>query len=71
MADEVANVKVIAYNKKRQVVVKRTSNKRRLTLDSAMVISTEETLFGAKLSKVSELLEARMDISSATIDREK
>jgi hypothetical protein len=69
--DEVVDVQAIAYDRKRQVVVKRTSKKRRLTLDSAVMITTEETLFDAKQSKVSELLGVGMAISSATIDREK
>jgi hypothetical protein len=52
-------------------VVRRTGNKRRLTLDNAVLITMEETLLDAKQSKVSELLGAGMAISSATMDRER
>jgi hypothetical protein len=50
------------------VVVKRTSKKTRLTLDSVVVITREENLFDTKKTKVNELLEAHMAISNATID---
>jgi hypothetical protein len=69
--DEVADVHAITYDRKRQVVVKRTNKKRRLTLDNVVMITTEETLLDARRSKVSKLLGARMAISSGTIDRVK
>jgi hypothetical protein len=65
----VFDVKAIIYNRKRQVVVKRTSKKERLTLDSVVVITMKETMLDAKKSKVSELLGARVDIYSVTIDK--
>jgi hypothetical protein len=54
--DEVENVQAIAYDRKRQVVVKRKSRKRKLTLDSVVVVTIEETLFDTKKAKVSEFL---------------
>jgi hypothetical protein len=69
--DEVVDVQAITYDRKRKVVVKRTSKKRRLTLDSVVVITMKETMLDAKQSKVSELLGVGMAISSATIDRER
>jgi hypothetical protein len=53
------------------VLVRRTSRKRKLTLDNTMVMTTEETLLDEKKDKVSELLGARVAISHATIDRAK
>jgi hypothetical protein len=41
LVDEVVDVHAIAYDRKRQVVVKRNSKKRRLTLDSVVVITIE------------------------------
>jgi hypothetical protein len=69
--DEVVDVQAISYDRKRQLVVKRTRKKRRITLDSALMITTEETLLDAGQSRVSELLGASMAISSATIDKGK
>jgi hypothetical protein len=45
--DEVVDVQAIAYDRKRQVVVRRTNKKRRLTLDSVVMITIEETLLDA------------------------
>jgi len=67
--DEVADVESIAYDRKRQVVFKRTNKKRRLTLDIVVMITMEETMLDAKQSKVSELLGAGMAISNATINK--
>jgi hypothetical protein len=69
--DEVVDVQAIAYDRKRQVVVRRIGKKRRLTLDNVMLITMEETLLDDKKSKVSELLGACMAISSATMDKER
>jgi hypothetical protein len=40
-------------------------------LDNVVIVTTEETMFDAKKSKVSELLGIGMALSSATIDRAK
>jgi len=65
---EVVDVQEIYYDKKRKVVVRRTKNKRRLTLDNVVIISMEETLLDARNSN---LLGVGMAISSATIERER
>jgi hypothetical protein len=52
-------------------VVKRTSRKIKLTLDSTIVVTIEETVFDAKKAKVRKLLGAGMAIYDATIDRAK
>jgi hypothetical protein len=44
IVDEVVNVEAIAYDSKIQLVVKRTGKKRRITLYSVVMITTEETL---------------------------
>jgi hypothetical protein len=42
--DEVADIQVICYDRKRKVVMKRTTKKRRLMLDSSILITMEEKL---------------------------
>jgi hypothetical protein len=69
--DEVVDIESISYDRKRQLLVKRTQRKRKLTLDSTMIMTSEETFLDAKKTKVSELLGAGMAISHATIDRPK
>jgi hypothetical protein len=69
--DEVVDVQAITYDRKIQLIVKRTGKKRRITLDSVVMITMEETLLDAGQSRVSELLGESMAISSATIDRER
>ena len=69
--DEVVNVQAISYDRKRQLILKRTRKKWILTSDNVLMITMEETLLDIGQSMVSELLEVSMDISSATIDRER
>jgi hypothetical protein len=69
--DEVFDVKAISYDKKRKAMMKRTVKRRRFTLDSTMFVTTEETLFDTKNTKVSEFLGVGMAITDATLDREK
>jgi hypothetical protein len=69
--DEVDDIQSIAYDRKRKWIVKRTGKKRRITLDSAVIITMEETLLDTGQSKVTELLGVSMPISSAIIDRER
>jgi hypothetical protein len=38
--DEVVDVQAISYDRKRQVVVRRTGKKRRITLDNVVMITT-------------------------------
>jgi len=47
--------------------VKRTRKKIKLTLDSVVVFTLEETLFDTKKEKMSEFLGAGMVVSDATI----
>jgi hypothetical protein len=42
--DEVSDVQAIIYERKIHLFMKRTRNKRRITLDSAVMITTEENL---------------------------
>jgi hypothetical protein len=44
LVDEVFDVQAIGYDRKRQLVLKRTRKKRRITLDSVVMITTEETM---------------------------
>jgi hypothetical protein len=38
--DEVSNIQVITYDMRRKYIMKRTTKKRRLTLDSSILITT-------------------------------
>jgi hypothetical protein len=49
---EVANVQDISYDKKRKEVLKRTVKRRRFTLYNNLVVTTKETLFDTKNTKV-------------------
>jgi hypothetical protein len=49
--------------------MKRNTKKRRLTLDSSILITTEEKLISTKHSKTSKLIDAGMVITYDTLDR--
>jgi hypothetical protein len=49
----------------------RTTKKRRLKLDSSILITTEEKLLNTEHAKTSELIGIGMDITDATLDRER
>jgi hypothetical protein len=69
--DEIIDIQVITYDRKRKVVMRRTTKKRRLTLDSTLLITTEETLLDTENAKMTELIGAGMAITDATLDRER
>jgi hypothetical protein len=50
--------------------MKTTTKKRRLTLDSSILITTEEKLINTKHAKTSELISAGMVIKDATLHRQ-
>jgi hypothetical protein len=66
-----SDIQVIAYDRKRKSIMKRTTKKRRLTLDSSILITTEEKLLSTEHAKTSELIGAGMAITDATLDRER
>ena len=55
LVDDVVDIQVISYDSKRKVVMIRTTKKRRLTLDSTLLITIEETLLNTKIAKTIEL----------------
>jgi hypothetical protein len=69
--DEVVDVKVIDYDRKRKVVMRRTTKKRRLTLDFTLLITTEKTLLNIENDNTTEIIRAGMDITDATLEKEK
>jgi hypothetical protein len=69
--DEVTDIQAIAYDRKRKSIMKRTTKKRRLTLDSFILITTEEKLISTEHAKTFELIGAGMEITYATLDRER
>jgi hypothetical protein len=69
--DEVTDIQEISYDRKRKDIMKRTTKKRRLTLDSSILITIEEKLISIEHAKTSELIDVGMDITNATLDRER
>jgi hypothetical protein len=51
--------------------MKRTTMKRRLTLDSSILITGEEKLISMEHAKTSKLIIAGMEITNATMDRKR
>jgi len=66
--DEVVDIQAISYDRKRKSIMRRTTKKRRLTLDSTLLITTEEKLLNIENTKTTDLIGARMDITDATLD---
>jgi hypothetical protein len=69
--DEFVDIHVIAYDQKRKSIMQITTNKRRITLDCSILITTEENMINTKHAKESELINVGMAIIDATLDREK
>jgi hypothetical protein len=69
--DEVVDIQVITYDRKRKSIMKRTTKKRRLTLDISILITTEEKLLNIEHAKTYEIIGAGMAITEATLDRER
>jgi hypothetical protein len=69
--DEVADIQAIAYDRKRKSIVQKITNKRRITLDLSILITTEENMINTEHAKTFELIGAWMEITDATLDREK
>jgi hypothetical protein len=69
--DEVDDIHAISYDQKREAIMKRTTRKRRITLYHSILITTEENLMNTNNAKTSELIDVGMEITNATLDREK
>jgi hypothetical protein len=69
--DEVVDIHTIVYDRKRKAIIQRTTKKKRITLDRSILITTEEPLINTEYDKTSELIDARMEIMDATLDRSK
>jgi hypothetical protein len=69
--NEVADIQAISYVWKRKTIMKKTTKKRRLTLDYSILITIEEKLITTEHAKTSELISTGMAITDATLDREK
>jgi hypothetical protein len=68
--DKVTDIQVISYDEKRKSIMKRTTKKRRLTIDILIIIMTEENILSTKHAKTFELIDVRMAIIDAKLDRE-
>jgi hypothetical protein len=71
LVDEVANIHVITYDRKRKVIVQSTTKKKRITLDRSILNTTEKKLINIEDARTSELIDVGMAISDATLDRPK
>jgi hypothetical protein len=69
--DKVSDIQAITYDQKKKYIMKRTTKKRRLTLDSLILITTEEKLLSTEHTNTSELIGVDMAITDATLDRER
>jgi hypothetical protein len=69
--DEVSNIHAITYDWERKDVMERTTKKRRITLYHSILITMEEKLINTEHAKTSELINAGMAITDATLEREK
>jgi hypothetical protein len=67
--DEVIDIQSITYDRKMKAIMKRTTKKRRLTLDNSILITIEQKLISTEHAKTSKLIGARMAITDATLDR--
>jgi hypothetical protein len=67
--DEVIDIQAISYDLKNKSILKRTTKKRRLTLYSSILITTEEKLISTEHAKMSELINTGIEITDATLYR--
>lgn len=67
--DEVTDIQAISYDRKRKYIMKRTTNKIRFMLGRSILITTKEKLLNTKHTNTSELTDAGMAITDATLDR--
>jgi len=67
--DKVVDIQEISHDRKRKVVMKRTTKKRRLTLEITLLITTKEILLNTQIAKTTELIKAGMAITYATLER--
>jgi hypothetical protein len=68
LVDEVIDIHAISYDRKRKHIMKRTTKKRRLTLDISILITTEEKLLSTEHAKTYDLIDVGMSINDATLD---
>jgi hypothetical protein len=69
--DEVTVIQAITYDRKRKVVMRSKTKKRRLMLDNTLLITIEETLLNTENAKTIELIGVGMDITDAKMDKVK
>jgi 3-deoxy-D-arabino-heptulosonate 7-phosphate (DAHP) synthase len=62
--DKVADIHVVAYDQKRKAIIQRTTKNKRITLDHSILINIEH-------GKTSKLIVAGMEITYATLDKDK
>jgi hypothetical protein len=69
LVNEVIDIQAITYDQKRKSIMKRTTKKRRLTLEISILITTEEKLISMDHAKMSEIIDTGIEITDPTLDR--
>jgi hypothetical protein len=69
--DEFFDIHAISYDWKRKAIMKRNTKKRSITIDHFILITMEETLMNTEHAKTSEIISTGMEITDATLEREK
>jgi hypothetical protein len=69
--NEVIDIQAIAYDQNRKAIMKRTTKKRRLTLDKSILITMEDKLISMEHAKTSDFIDTWMVITDATLNRER
>jgi hypothetical protein len=67
--DEVIDIQAITSDQKRKSIMKRNTQKWRLTLESSILITTEDKLISTEHAKRFEIIAVGMEITDATLYR--
>jgi hypothetical protein len=69
LVEDVVDLESFSYDKKKKSIVKRTHRKRKVTLDSGVLSTTEEVIIDTKKDKMSQLYSIGLAISHASYDK--
>jgi hypothetical protein len=64
-----SDLEMIAYNKRKKVIVKQTQKRKKVDLDTTILCTTEEQVIDTKRARLSDLLSTGLAISHATMDK--
>jgi hypothetical protein len=69
--EELDDLKSIAYNWLRKVIVRRMQERKRVDVDNFLIYTIEEPLLNTRKAKLNELVAEGVEISHATIGKSK